>query len=380
MLAQRTGPEFTVFGNVITFRTPWAIAAVVALAITAVEVAPRSAVSGRELVWYANALILVVAAVGSILLHEASHAAVSRRIGRATERISIYPLGGVADDFNDPGTPLEQTYIAIAGPIASAIIGSLLLLAMTVVPTRATPLHDDLLFLGAGNLLLAGINLLPGYPLDGGRVFRSLVWYLHDDFATGTRASVTYGQIISTFGLASGLVILGSRESWSSIGIWIILASWGVARIGRHEVIRCVLLADGGSLTAGDAVRGLNPHVRADQPLDEVLESLLAEMRSGPGLVTENGDVIGVIALRGLHRYRRSDWSRTTAREAMIPVSDLSELDESVSVRRLLNVLTEGHSETLLVIGQNGVVGALDRQIAIEKLLDRVQVARSMRR
>lgn len=379
MLAQRSGLELSIFGNVVTVRTPWVVAVLAALVLTWIEIAPRSLVDGGSVNWYANALVLIAGTIGSILSHEAAHAAASHRLGGATSHISIYPLGGASDDFNLPGTPRQETITALAGPFASACIGGVLVGAWALARHSSSALSDDLIFLGAANLVLAVVNLLPGYPLDGGRVFRALVWYLHDDFSAGTRAAVTYGQVISTFALAGGLVVLGSRTSWSVLGVWIILAAWGAARVGRYETTRSLLISAGGSLTAGDAVRGLNPHVRADQPLDEVLEALLAEMSSGPGLVMDDGKVIGIVSLSRLRRYRRTEWSRTRAREAMIPLHEARSIDESVTVRRLLNELTEGHTDLLFVTGPDGVVGALDRRIALEKLIDRVQAARYSR-
>ena len=376
MLARRFGPEFTIFGRVLTVRLPWAIAAAIALGLTAFELAPRDAVDVGAIVWYLNGMLVAGAAIGSIIFHEAAHAAVGQRLGRAPGRISIYPLGGVTDDFNDPGTPFQESVVAIAGPLASAGICGIFFLAWFLFPSHTSIIGRDLLYIGIINGTLAAVNLLPGYPLDGGRVFRALVWYLHDDFSTGTKASVTYGQVISTFALATGLVFLGSRGSWSLLGIWIILGAWGVARVGRQEMTRSVLLSLGGSLTAGEAVRGINPHVRAQQPLDEVLEALLAEVHSGPGLVTENGEVIGVISLNELRRYRRINWPETTALSAMVPIDQLSVLDEGVSVRKLLNELIDRRSDTLLVTGHDGVVGALNRQLAIEKLIDRLQSAK----
>ena len=374
-MTQRMSPEIEIFGSVVTIRLPWLIAIAFTLGLTAFQLAPNHEVDNRTVIWYVNASVLVCAAVGSILFHEAAHALVSERLGRQTDRISIYPLGGVAEDYNDPGTPLRDATIAIAGPIASALLAAALALIWLALSGNFPILAHDLRFLAATNLVLAVANLLPGYPLDGGRIFRALVWYLHDDFAAGTRAAVAYGQVISTFALAVGLVIIGSRSSWSAAGLWVILAAWAVTRVGRQEMTRCLLISVGATLTAGEAVRGLNPHVRADQPLDDVVEILLAEMRSGPALVTEGLSVIGVISLNELRRYRRSEWLSVRAGDAMIPVAKLPALDESVSIRKLLNEFADDRVGTLIVAGKDGVVGALDRRIAIEKLLDRVREA-----
>lgn len=379
MLTQRSGPEFSIFGRSFIVRTPWLIASAIALGLTAFELAPHRTIDTRVLLWALNDIALAAIAAGSILLHEAAHAVVARRLNRTSERISIYPLGGVVDDFNDPGNPRQETLVAIAGPIASAGVSAVFLLVWVWIRSSTTTLTDDILVLALTNGVLALVNLLPGYPLDGGRIFRALVWYLHDDFAVGTRASVAYGQIISTFALATGLVLLGSRNSWSLLGVWIILGAWGVARVGRQEMTRCVFLALGGSLTAGEAVRGLNPHVRCDTTLDDVLDALLAEMRSGPGLVMRDAEVVGVISLQDLRRFRRVDWHKTNAEVAMVPINHLRVLDESISVRSLLNKLTDGRSDTLIVTGDAGVIGALNRQIAVEKLVERVEAAQFTR-
>ncbi len=374
MLVQRSGPEFDIFGNIVTVRPAWALAAGVALVLTAIEAAPKDPATGHAVIWYINGLIIVAGLIGSILVHEAAHAVTARRAGYPSRRISVYPLGGAVDDFNLPGTPRDETLIALAGPAMSAIAGGALFGLWALAPRSIV--RDDLLALAAGNVFLAGINLLPGYPLDGGRVFRALVWYLHDDFSRGTRAAVTYGQVISTFALASGLVVLGSRTSWSLAGIWIILAAWGMARVGRQEVARSALVSIGASLTAGEAVHGLNPHVRAELSLDDVLETLLAEVGSGPGLVMDDGEAVGVIALPNLRRFRRGEWSATSARQAMIPLSRLRSIDESAPVRSLLTELTRDSADCIIVTSGTGVVGAIDRRIAIDRLVDRVEAAR----
>jgi Zn-dependent protease len=368
--------KIELFGSIVSIRLPWLLAIAFSLGLTAFELAPHHEIDHRTVVWYINAFTLVCAALVSIILHEMAHTLTSRRLGQKVDRVSLYPLGGVPEDYNDPGTPLDDTLIAVMGPLASAALAALIGLLWLVFPSRDSLFAHDLFFLAGANLVLAIANLLPGYPLDGGRIFRAFVWYLHDDFAFGTRVAVAYGQAIATFGLAVGLVIVGSQFSWSAAGLWVILAAWAVTRTGRQEVTRCLLISAGSSLTAGEAVRGLNPHVRANQPLDEVLEVLLAEIRAGPALVTENGEVVGVISLNELRRYRRAEWLSVPARSAMIPISALPELSEHVSIRVLLNEFADERIETLVVVGDSGIAGVLDRRVAMEKLLERVRQSR----
>lgn len=375
-MSQLASPKIELFGSVVTIRLPWLLAIAFSLGLTAFQLAPHHEIDHRTIAWYLNAVVLVCGALGSIIFHETTHTLTSRRLGHKVDRVSLYPLGGVAEDFNDPGTPLDDALIAAAGPISSLMLAALFSLLWFAFPFSDSIIGHDLRFLAGANLVLVIANLLPGYPLDGGRIFRAFVWYLHDDFAFGTRVAAAYGQAIATFALAAGLVIVGSQFSWSTAGLWVILAAWAVTRTGRQEVTRCLLISAGTSLTAGEAVRGLNSHVRADQPLDEVLEVLLTEIRAGPALVTEKAEVIGVISLNELRRYRRAEWLSVPARTAMIPVSALPELDERASIRVLLNEFTDERIETLVVVGSDGIVGVLDRRVAMEKLLERVRQSR----
>jgi Zn-dependent protease len=378
-MSQIASPKFDLFGSVISIRLPWLLAIAFSLGLTAFELAPNHEIDHRTVIWFINAIVLVCAALVSIIVHEAAHTLTSRRLGQKVDRVSLYPLGGVAEDYNDPGTPVDDALIASTGPLASVALSALFGLFWLAFPASDSLIAHDLFFLASANLVLAIANLLPAYPLDGGRIFRALVWYLHDDFAFGTRVAVAYGQAIATFGLAVGLVILGSQFSWSAAGLWVILAAWAVTRTGRQEVTRSLLISAGSSLTAGEAVRGLNPHVRADQPLDEVLEILLAEIRAGPALVTENGEVVGVISLNEVRRYRRAEWLNVPARSAMIPVATLPVLSEHASIRMLLNEFTDERIETLVVVGESGITGVLDRRVAMEKLLERVRQSRQQR-
>src|SRR6185437_373857 len=153
----------------------WLVAIAFTLGLTAFQLAPNHEIDNRTVVWYINAFVLVLAAISAILFHEAAHALVGDRLGRTTDRVSIYPLGGVAEDYNDPGTPARDATIAIAGPVASALLALPLVIIWALLPHHTSMLSRDIFFLAAINLILAIANLLPGYPLDGGRIFRAFV-------------------------------------------------------------------------------------------------------------------------------------------------------------------------------------------------------------
>lgn len=363
--------SFRFFGHHLSMRLAWLTALVVAVVFVIVRLAPEQAETGDTILWYVRATLLTAGATLSVLVHELAHATVANRIGAATTGVRLYPLGAINQGFSHPPTPGAEASIAIAGPLTSGAIGGLLYLVAIVLPAGVGQMADTVGLLAFGNLLFAGINLLPGFPLDGGRILRALIWYLHNNYAAGTRVAVAYGQFIGTIGLASGLVLLGGQSDWSAVGALIVTMSWGVNRAGREEVIRSFLTEKGASLPAREMVVGLNPHVRSEQALDEILELLLAEMHSGPALVSLGTEPVGVLGLEQVRRFPRSQWHTRAAAEAMIPLDCLPRIDGSLTLRELLEEVASAESNLLVVHEGGAVIGVLDRRLAIQRLFGR---------
>lgn len=362
-------------GGVLTVQRGWALVVLAAIAATLVVHAPSGVTPVRTGVWYAAGLLVVLALVASLLLHEWAHLTTARVVGQPQPRVLLYPFGGAGAGYVEPGTPRQHMLVAAAGPVASLAIAAATGLLWWVVPARS-PLDTGLGWIALGNLALAGVNLLPGYPLDGGRIFRALVWYLHDDFTVGTRAAVAYAQAISILGLATGVVMLGSGTRDAVWGCWVLLVSWGLNRSARDELTRAFFMVAGGELTAGETIEGMNTHVRADQPLEEVIETLLAVGHAGPALVTDDGTVVGVQTLAHLRHFHRAEWGSRTARESMIPLTGLPRIERDTPLRDLLSWLSEGQGELLLVVADGVVVGAIDRHLALARLLERARTRR----
>lgn len=364
-------------GSSLTIPLGWLVATLAAAAFTLSALEPRSGSAISVPHWYLAGAALVAGAFGSLLLHEAGHAAAARRLGIHSGRLALYPFGGARAGFDDPGTPRQNTLVALAGPAASLALGLAFALVWWLLPAAPVLLRRDLGYLALVNLALAAVNLLPGYPLDGGRIFRALVWYLHDDYTVGTRAAVAYGQVISILAFAGGLALLSTGRSMAVWGLWLVLVGWAMTRAAREEMTRTFFIVAGAGISAGEIVAGINPRVAADQSLDAALDVLLAADRAGPALVYEGDAVVGILPIDQLRRFRRADWQRRTVAEAMLPLSDLPRLADDASVRDVLVWLSEVDAEALLVTHDDAVVGAIDRRLAVTRLLDR---ARSRKR
>ncbi|HUZ03345.1 MAG TPA: site-2 protease family protein [Thermomicrobiaceae bacterium] len=366
-------------GSALTVQLGWALVVLGAAAATLVVHAPNGMAPGRAGAWYAGGVLLAAAFFASLLAHEWAHLWVARLVGQPQPRIRLYPFGGAGAGFVDPGSPRQHTLVAIAGPTISFILAAVAGALWWVLP-RGSPLDTGLGWVALGNLALAGVNLLPGYPLDGGRVFRALIWYLHDDFTVGTRAAVAYAQAISVLGFATGLVMLGSGSRSAIWGLWVLIVSWGLNRASRDELTRAFFALAGAELTAGETIEGMNGRVTVDAPLEEVIDVLLSGEHAGPALVVDDRGPVGVLTLEQLRHFRRAEWPQRTAAQAMIPLAGLARIESDTPLRDLLSWLTEGREDVLLVSMQGEVVGAIDRRLALQRLLQRARSRRSVGR
>lgn len=156
----------------------------------------------------------------SLLAHELGHAVVARQHGLRVFRISLFCLGGLAEIDVDGGTPADEFWMALAGPVVSGLLAVGCSGAGLVISALHPSFGAALLYLGISNLLLALFNLVPGYPLDGGRLLRAGLWQVWSDRARATRWASWIGQAIGGSGAIAGLASLLAGEPF--VGIWLV--------------------------------------------------------------------------------------------------------------------------------------------------------------
>ncbi|HEU5422190.1 MAG TPA: site-2 protease family protein [Nitrolancea sp.] len=357
-------------GGRVSVRLTWLLAVTVVTGFTLARIVPEMSRWQERIFWYLGVVVVISGAIMLLLLHEAAHDWMARRLGIGVSPSRLYPFGSVSEGYADPGTPRSELLIALAGPLANLLVA--LVLGGGWFLLRAGDLHRTLLgLLALASAVIGAANLLPGLPLDGGRILRALVWYLHQDYNSGTRAAVFYGQVISTFTLAAGVIALGSHTSWQPLGAWIILLSWALNRTGREEMLRSELVSRGARVSVGDVVVGLNARIHPEQTLEDVLDVLLAHGQLGPALVSDEGRVSGILSLDQLRRWPRAGWAAHTVAEAMIPLARVASISADASVRELLDRLVDGQVEVLAVVKQGEVLGAVDRRLAARQLFER---------
>jgi Zn-dependent protease/predicted transcriptional regulator len=290
--------------------------------------------------------------------HELSHALMARAEGVEMEEIVLHPFGGLARMRTQPASPRADFHIAIAGPAASFLFGALGLCAAFI----ASLWHFNIavaifFFIGCGNILLAVLNLFPGYPLDGGRVLRALLWHHSGNMAEATRMAGVCGILI-----AGTLTIFGIymvvRLGALLMGLWTVLVGLFLLRIAYNIVKGARSIK---AVTVGD-VMGVPFTIEPDILISNLIDSVLALHRQPSFPVARSGRLYGILSLEDLKRLPRDSWHRTRARDVMRPVHPQFFVDPSATVAHADRLMQNNGVGSLAVINHAGeLIGFLQR-------------------
>ena len=320
--------------------------------------APGLSEAGAYLLGLASALALFA----GILLHELGHALVARRHGLEIEEIDLWLLGGVARMTGEPRAPEDELRFAAAGPAVTcavvAVFGALRLLAGGVLPDAARAFVDYQIYVNAAIL---AFNLLPAFPLDGGRIARSLLWRRWGDRERATAAAARGGR---TFGI--GLVVIGlvSFAAGSVGGLWLALIGGFLVVAAGAEAQRAEIERELGGQTAASIMSAPAVALRADLTLDEaVVVGFSHHLFSSFPVVAADGRALGILAIDDVRRVPAAERSRRL-------VGSVATLDRSLLVSPDTPVAHLLTRSSFLRTGRAVVVDADDRPLGIVSITD----------
>ena len=291
----------------------------------------------------------------SVLLHELSHAFVALHYRMRVPSIVLFIFGGVSNIEGEMQSPGQEFRIAIAGPAMSALIGVVLLGAGLLLEN---PIGDLLANLGFVNILLAVFNLLPGFPLDGGRVFRSLVWARTHDLqrstTVATRVGAGIGWVIIAIGTA--LVLRGNAAGLWYIFIGLFLKS--AADNARDAVTIERAIAD---VSVAEVMRAAPETVDASMLIQRIIDERVLRHGERAVFVERDGHVAGVVTTTDLAKVPRDQHASTTVGAVMVPAERVITASPEMPLAEALRLLIEKDVHQLPVIEAGRFVGLLTR-------------------
>jgi Zn-dependent protease len=305
--------------------------------------------------WVAG-IVTTLALFLSIFGHELSHALLARAEGIESEEIVLHPFGGLTRLRREPDNPRAEFRIAIAGPSASFLIGVVALAGFYVAKlARLDALAASLSIVGFWNFTIAASNLLPGYPLDGGRVLRAFLWKRTGQLEDATRVASLGGQLIG-----GALVVFGAwfylRVQDPFMGLWLALVGFFLFDAARSVVRRRKSLR-----TAGDAMTA-PVSVEPDSTVGSFVDNVLPVHPQEAVAVAHDRRLHGILTLRDLKDLPRERWHHTRVRDVMRPVAPQLFVAPQTPLAQAEHRLDSNGAGALAVVNNEGhLVGLLLR-------------------
>jgi Zn-dependent protease len=313
-----------------------------------------------------TALFTALLFFASILFHELAHAWEARRSGVPVQSITLYIFGGIAQLGGKPKSAGAEFRVAAIGPVSSLVLAGLFLALNQLYGDRGY-LGASTQWLGNINLILALFNLLPGYPLDGGRILESIVWGVTGKQETGVRVAGTAGQII-----AYGLMAFGGYRVFQGDvlgGIWMIVIGFILHNAATAEK-RAFVQQGQLSGTSVAQVMGITrePEVQAGVTLQDLVEQHILGQGQGSFIVTAAGNPAGILSLRDVTQVPRDQWARTTTGDIMTPLIDLPRVAPNDELLSAVQLMDANELLYLPVYDGNRLAGLLTRDEVIRHL------------
>lgn len=305
----------------------------------------------------------------SVLFHELGHSVVALRYKIPVASITLFVFGGLARIAREPSSARQEFNIAIAGPVASFFLGAMFLLANRLAAGR------DMLSQMAGllsqiNFVLGGFNLVPGFPLDGGRILRAAAWGLTGDFSKATRIAsrigVFFAYLLILYGIWTAL-----KGNWVN-GLWFAFIGWFLLSAAQESYAQVAIRDTLAGLKAADAMSREVPLVSRDISLLDYVHEVLRTGRRFH-IVTGNGAPVGLITLHAARDVPREEWANTSVQAVMLPPEKIQWARASEPLPRVLDRMQTLDLNQMPVIDNDHIVGVVARDNILHLIQTRLQ-------
>jgi Zn-dependent protease/predicted transcriptional regulator len=332
----------------------------------------------ESMVW-ATSVLTALLFFAALLAHEMSHALVARSHGLKTREITLFALGGVAQIEKEPEDPKTEFWVGIVGPISSALIG-LICLGISyaggwrIGATPETPVLSMLVWLGYINLTLAAFNMIPGFPLDGGRILRALIWWRNKDAVRSTQLAARVGQFVALLFIFLGIFRFFAGEGFG--GLWIAFIGWFLMQAAGASYASVALTSGLKGVHVSDVMDRnclvVDGNLNVQQLVDEHL------LRSGRRcfVVEQQGEIAGLVTPHEIKGLERARWPYTTLYDIMRPLDQLHTVEPNTLLTEALETMGRDDVNQLPVVSNHHLEGIVTRANVLQFLQTRAELSR----
>ncbi|MDO8715683.1 MAG: site-2 protease family protein [Dehalococcoidales bacterium] len=295
----------------------------------------------------------------SLMAHELMHSVVAQKAGIPVKSITLFVFGGVSEITKEPEKPKDELRIALAGPLTSLVIGGIFWFIWLGARSTSDVIGAIAFWLGWTNVVLAVFNLIPGFPLDGGRVLRAILWWQRRDLRTATRIASSVGRGVGYVFIFSGIWLI-FQGNWFN-GLWLALIGWFMenAAAGSYRQVALQYMLQGHTtnevLTRECSI--VSPELTIQQLVNEQI--LATGGRCFP--VVADNRALGLITLHDVRAIPRDLWSTKKVSEAMTPLDKMASVSPQEDLATVLQILTEKDINQVPVVEDGRIVGMVGR-------------------
>ena len=365
-----------IFGVKIGLHYTWLIIAVLIAFSLATRFQDMHPDWGPGVAWV-TAIITAALFFAAIIAHELSHTMVAKWRGLPVRAITLFALGGVAQIEKEAADAKTEFWMGIVGPITSAVLGFICLglawtLGWTMLAEPGTPVMAMLVWLGYINIGLAIFNMIPGFPLDGGRVLRAVIWWITGDGTRATRIAALVGQVI-----AFGFIILGLISFFRGAGfngLWIAFIGWFLLLAARASYTQLEMSERLRGVRVSDVMTRDCQLVDGRSDLQTFVDKQLLHTGRRCFLTVENGAVEGLITPNEVKAVERARWPHTTVADVMIPIDRLRTVRPDTPVTEALEIIGRADVNQLPVMSNGRLEGVISRDQILQYLVTRAEL------
>jgi Zn-dependent protease/predicted transcriptional regulator len=306
----------------------------------------------------------------SVLFHELSHSVVALHYKIPVVSITLFVFGGIARISRDASNAKQEFLIAIAGPLSSYFLSGGFWLLSRAFPgsTMVGALAGYLMFI---NFMLATFNLIPGFPLDGGRILRAIAWSVTGDFKRATKVASRGGQIFAYLFILLGAGLALSGEIFQ--GIWIAFIGWFLLTAAGESYAQVAMRDQLQGLRASNVMSTDLPLISRSDTLEDYLQELLRTGRRCH-LVTGDGQLVGMMTVHELSKLPRDQWANTSVQAAMLPRNKIHWTTPEEPVLTILEQMQNENINQMPVVSGEAVVGMVAREDILRMIQTRLEV------
>jgi len=317
-------------------------------------------------------LISAIAALlffSSVLLHELAHAIVARQFKMSVSSITLFLLGGVANLTKEPPSARAEFFMASAGPLTSLTIGALAFLVQQLVTNNIDvvpslqPVEGVARYLSFINIAVALFNLVPGFPLDGGRVLRSIIWGVRRDRVAATRIAARGGQLVAGLMVVYG--VSRALDGEAMTGLWMFLIAYFLYGAASQALQQERVTAAVGSVRVAQLMTTNFRSAPAGISIGQLIRDVVLPNNLQAIPIVAHDRLVGLVRITDLRKVEQDQWATTSVDAVMTPVSEVATVTPDEQIVAAIERFGGGDVPLLPVVDHGSLVGVLFRDAVV---------------